>query len=72
MHFGSEAPTKNLRHRKLRPTSATSNLSCFENQINIDGDMVQYVVTNLRGDSDYEFAESRTCILLEVKLPPKI
>jgi hypothetical protein len=44
----------------------------FENQINIDGDMVQYVVTKLSGNSDYEFAESRTWILLEVKLPPII
>jgi hypothetical protein len=34
----------------VRPTSATSNLSCFENQINIDGDMVRNVVTKLSGD----------------------
>ena len=43
----------------------------FENQINIDGDMVRYVVTKLSGNSDYDFAESRTWIL-EVTLQPKI
>ena len=43
----------------------------FENQINIDQDMVQYVVTKLSGDLDYECANSRTWIL-KVKLQTKI
>jgi hypothetical protein len=72
MDFGSEAPTKNLRRQKV--ASYFYNLESIlflKNQINIDGDMVQYVVTKLSRNSDYKFAESRTWIS-EVKLQPKI
>jgi hypothetical protein len=43
----------------------------FENQMNNEGDMVQYVESKLSRYSDYECAESRRWIL-EVKLQTKI